>query len=144
VQSVDSARLAARLGRFAEAQGKTLPIYLECNVSGEASKTGFAAARYFEDEAQARALRSDIKTILGLAHLKVQGLMTLAPLADAPEQARPIFRSLRRLQQDLAARFPQADWAGLSMGMTDDFEVAIEEGATCIRVGRAIFGARQL
>jgi uncharacterized pyridoxal phosphate-containing UPF0001 family protein len=68
--------------------------------------------------------------------------MTIAPMVTAPEQARPAFRCLRRLQASLAARYPQADWRGLSMGMTDDFEVAIEEGATIIRVGRAIFGER--
>jgi uncharacterized pyridoxal phosphate-containing UPF0001 family protein len=68
--------------------------------------------------------------------------MTIAPWGADPEQARPTFRAARRLRDELARRFPQADWSALSMGMTDDFEVAIEEGATIVRVGRAIFGAR--
>ena len=141
--SVDSARLAERLNRAAADHGKTLPVYIECNVSGEASKSGLAAAQALDDPAQAEALAAEIEPMLALPNLRVLGLMTIAPVVPAPEQARPVFQRLRRLRDHLAGRFPQAGWAGLSMGMTDDFEAAIEEGATCIRVGRAIFGERR-
>jgi uncharacterized pyridoxal phosphate-containing UPF0001 family protein len=75
--------------------------------------------------------------------VRVEGLMTVAPIAADAEDARPVFRALRQLRDELAARFPQAGWRHLSMGMTDDFEVAIQEGATMVRIGRAIFGERQ-
>lgn len=143
VHSVDSGRLAERLSRLAGEMGRVLPVYLECNVSGEASKEGLVADRVDEDATQAKALEAEIERILAQPNLRPMGLMTMAPLAQTPEEARPVFQRLRRLSERLAARFPQADWAGLSMGMTDDFEVAIEEGATCVRIGRAIFGARQ-
>jgi hypothetical protein len=74
-----------------------------------------------------------------LSHLQVQGLMTMAPIVPNPEFARPVFVRLRRLRDELAAAFPAVDWHHLSMGMTDDFEVAVEEGATLVRIGRAIF-----
>jgi PLP dependent protein len=141
--SVDSAHLAQRLSRAAGEHGRTLPVFIECNVSGEASKSGLAADRVLDDPAQAEALRAEIEPMLALPHIQIRGLMTIAPLVEAPEQARPVFQQLRRLRDYLAGLYPQADWAGLSMGMTDDFEVAIEEGATCIRVGRAIFGERR-
>jgi len=73
-------------------------------------------------------------------HLRVEGLMTMAPIVPDPEQARPVFRALRELREALRDRAPFSSWAELSMGMTDDFEVAIEEGATMVRIGRAIFG----
>jgi pyridoxal phosphate enzyme (YggS family) len=142
VHSVDSARLAERLSRFAGERGNALPVYLECNVSGEASKGGLEAGRFETDTEQAAALEAEIEPLLALPNLSVRGLMTMAPIVEAPEQARPVFHRLRRLRDHLARRFPQTDWTGLSMGMTDDFEVAIEEGATCVRIGRAIFGER--
>jgi len=81
--------------------------------------------------------------VLALPGLRVRGLMTMAPIVDDPEVARPVFMALRRLRDALREDFPQADWSELSMGMTDDFPVAIEEGATLVRIGRAIFGARR-
>jgi len=119
-----------------------LPVLIQVNVSGEASKEGFALAGW---EARPRILDTflaEVEALLALPHLRVRGLMTIAPWGADPEASRPTFRSARRLREVLARRFPQADWAALSMGMTDDFEVAIEEGATLLRVGRAIFGAR--
>jgi len=83
-----------------------------------------------------------VARILDLPGLRVSGLMTVAPMASDPETVRPVFRRLQALRDFLAERFPRASWAHLSMGMTDDFEVAIEEGATMIRLGRAIFGER--
>jgi uncharacterized pyridoxal phosphate-containing UPF0001 family protein len=87
-----------------------------------------------------------VETILNLPGVRVQGLMTVAPLVADPNQARPVFRALRELRDELAVRFPQTReaWPHLSMGMTDDFDIALEEGATMVRIGRAIFGAREV
>ena len=128
VHSVDSVKLAQRLSRFATAE--KLPILLEVNVSGEASKYGF----------RPEELLAAVETIAALPGLALQGLMTMAPIAADPEEVRPVFAALRALKDELARRYPTLDWRHLSMGMTDDFEVAIEEGATMVRVGRAIFG----
>ena len=139
IHSLDGVKLAHRLNRLAADQTQPLPVLLECNVSGETAKYGFAADRWTADDAARAALLADVEEILTLPHLQVQGLMTMAPIVADPEQARPVFVRLRILRDALAAAFPQLDWHHLSMGMTDDFEVAIEEGATIIRVGRAIF-----
>jgi pyridoxal phosphate enzyme (YggS family) len=155
VHSVDSIKLAGRLsralqirsgdfsrqtrdaaevpqGNAATAAVGRLPVLLEVNVSGEPSKYGF----------RPEELPGAVEAIAALPGLYLQGLMTMAPIAANPEDARPVFAGLRRFRDDLARRYPQVDWRHLSMGMTDDFEVAIEEGATMIRVGRAIFGER--
>ena len=132
VHSVDSVKLAQRLSRFA---AQPLPILLEVNVSGEGSKYGFDGAR--RDE-----LFSAIEVIAPLPNLQLDGLMTMAPMVDDPEQARPVFRALRELRDEIEARYLTIKLPHLSMGMTDDFEVAIEEGATLVRIGRAIFGER--
>jgi pyridoxal phosphate enzyme (YggS family) len=141
LQSVDSLHLAEALDRRAQAVGRRLPVLLEVNVSGETSKSGFAVAGT-GPAAPGEALLSAVERLLALPHLDVQGLMTIAPLISDPEQARPYFRALRELRDELQRRFPQVAWRHLSMGMTDDFEVAIEEGATMVRLGRAIFGER--
>ncbi len=132
VHSVDRVKLARRLNRFAGEAGRRLPILLEVNVSGEATKYGFSPD---EIEPAVEAMRA-------FEHLRIQGLMTMAPIVTDPEDARPVFVALRELRDRLATRFPDLDWHHLSMGMTDDFEVAIEEGATIVRIGRAIFGER--
>ena len=139
VHSVDSVRLATRLDRFAGELGKHLPVLLELNVSGEASKYGFPAW----DEASFQAFLAQARTLEKLTHLRVRGLMTMAPIVSDPEETRPVFRRLRELRDRLVEELPFTDWAELSMGMTDDFEVAIEEGATMVRLGRAIFGPRE-
>jgi pyridoxal phosphate enzyme (YggS family) len=141
IQSVDSLHLAEALDRRAQAAGRRLPVLLEVNVSGETSKSGFTVAGTMQT-LQREALLPAVERLLALPHLDVQGLMTLAPLVSDPEQARPYFRALRQLRDELQQRFPQTNWRHLSMGMTDDFEVAIEEGATMVRLGRAIFGER--
>ena len=133
VHSVDSMKLAQRLARFA---AKPLPILLEVNVSGEESKYGFDGARRAE-------LFDAVETISQLPPLRLDGLMTMAPIVENPEEARPVFRALRELRDEIAVRYPALALPHLSMGMTDDFEVAIEEGATLVRVGRAIFGERE-
>jgi PLP dependent protein len=134
VHSVDSVKLVQRLARFAM---RSLPILLEVNVSGEESKYGFDGARRAE-------LFDAIEAIRQLPQLRLDGLMTMAPLVEKPEEARPVFRALRELRDEIAANYPAFTLPHLSMGMTDDFEVAIEEGATLVRVGRAIFGERSI
>ena len=128
--SVDSVKLAGRLSRICQAAGRELSILLEVNVAGEASKYGLSPAE----------LPAAVEAISALPGLHVCGLMTMAPIVPEPESVRPVFAGLRHLRDDMAHRFPALDWHHLSMGMTDDFEVAIEEGATMVRIGRAIFG----
>ena len=132
VESVDNLHLAQTLERHASKQGVTLPVLLQVNVSGEASKEGMAAAEAPEIARQ----------VVALPHLRVEGLMTIAPIAQNPEETRPVFRQLRLLRDHLRNEIPQCEWRHLSMGMTDDYRVAIEEGATIVRIGRAIFGER--
>lgn len=142
VHSVDSLRLAEALQRYAAEAGRRLPVLLQVNVSGEASKEGFALTGGVANRAGLDALLSEVERIVALPALELRGLMTVAPIVAHPEQARPTFRALRELGEELARRFPAAHWGELSMGMTDDFEAAIAEGATIVRVGRAIFGPR--
>ncbi len=123
IHSVDSIKLAEILSRRVE---KSLPVLLEVNVSGEATKGGFSVG----ETAMA------VEEIRRLPNLKVMGLMTIAPLVADLEEVRPVFRKLRELRDFLGLEH-------LSMGMTDDFEVAVEEGATMLRIGRAIFGERR-
>lgn len=132
LHSVDSVRLAQRLQRFCEERGRDLPILLEVNLSGEETKYGFRP----EEVALA------VPEIAACTRLRIQGLMTIAPLVTDPEEARPCFRALRALRDALATQYPDLDWHHLSMGMTGDFEVAVEEGATLVRIGQAIFGPR--
>jgi len=138
VHSVDSVALARRLSRFAVEAGKTIQVLLECNLSGEATKSGWSAA----DPSAWESLWPLWREILPLPGLSVVGLMTMAPYSDDPETSRPIFRSLKRLQAAARKFVPGSDWTELSMGMSDDFEPAVEEGATMVRIGRAVFGAR--
>ncbi len=135
VQSVDSVKLAETLDRHAAALGRRLPILLQVNVARDPHKFGFAPEPHAE-------FLSQVTRILKLPSLRVQGLMTIGPLVPDAEEARPFFRGLRELRDELARRFPEAEWHELSMGMTDDFAVAIAEGATIVRIGRAIFGER--
>jgi pyridoxal phosphate enzyme (YggS family) len=122
IQSVDSIKLAEVLSQRTP---KTLPILLEVNIAGEDSKSGFSI----------NEVAPALEATSSLPRLAIKGLMTIAPLVDDPEEVRPVFRKLRSLRDSLGLEY-------LSMGMTDDFEVAIEEGATMVRIGRAIFGER--
>ncbi len=142
VHSVDRLKVAQRLSRDALAAGRLLEVLLEVNISGEATKYGFDLVSWPQDALRAGAFFADVEVMLALPGLQVQGLMTMAPLSDDPEASRPIFRQLRRLRDALRQRFPHIQWPHLSMGMTADFEVAVEEGATMVRVGTAIFGPR--
>ena len=135
VDSIDSAKLALRLNDATEKLGKTLDILIEINVGGEQAKSGIAPG---DPE-----LESILTRALDWPHLRIRGLMTVPPYTEDPEGARPYFRKLRELRDRLAARqLPSVKLDVLSMGMSHDFEVAIEEGSTCVRIGTAIFGTR--
>jgi PLP dependent protein len=137
VDSVDSVRLAQRLEAAARQMGKVLPVLIEINVGGEESKSGIA-----EDSPELEALLQEAQK---WGHVQVHGLMTIPPYTDDPEGARPYFRRLRNLRDHIhARRLPGVCMDVLSMGMSHDFEVAVEEGSTCVRVGTAIFGGRPL
>ena len=134
---MDSLRLAEKLSAAAEKESKKLAVLIEINVGGEAAKSGVDPASAELDEILEAAPR--------LIHLAISGLMTIPPFSDDPQQARPYFRRLRELRDQIAARRLSAVSTDvLSMGMSHDFEVAIEEGSTCVRVGTAIFGERRI
>ncbi|WKZ37909.1 MAG: YggS family pyridoxal phosphate-dependent enzyme [Anaerolineales bacterium] len=139
LHSLDSLKLASRLDRFCREAGRTLPVLLEFNVGGEDSKGGWSAW----DEAGWQELADELSAVIALPNLKVRGLMAMPPLGATPEFSRPYFQKLRRLQDYLAAQFPQADISELSMGTSFDYETAVEEGATFVRVGTAIVGPRE-
>ncbi|MEO8610804.1 MAG: YggS family pyridoxal phosphate-dependent enzyme [Chloroflexota bacterium] len=143
VHSVDTLKLAAKLSAAVLDVGKKLAILLEVNVSGEESKYGFQASAWHENAAVRAALWEEMGQMLKLPGLRVRGLMTMAPIAEDMEQTRPVFSSLAQLRAALVNDFA-VDLPDLSMGMTDDYPVAVEEGATLVRVGRAIFGEREM
>jgi pyridoxal phosphate enzyme (YggS family) len=136
VDSVDSLKLSEKLDAAARALGKKLEVLIEINVGGEAAKSGVAPDSPALEELLINAPRFEA--------LLFRGLMTVPPFTDDPESARPYFRKLRKLREVIAARkLPAVAMDKLSMGMSHDFEVAIEEGSTCVRVGIAIFGERR-
>jgi pyridoxal phosphate enzyme (YggS family) len=139
LHSLDSLKLAQRLDRFSAERNHLLPVLLEFNVGGEESKSGWDAS----DESQWNALLPEVASLLDLPHLRVHGLMTMPPLETDPQDARRFFMRLRSLRDYLASQFPKADWHELSMGTSADYTVAVEEGATLVRVGTAIVGARK-
>src|SRR5437899_5137927 len=135
VDSLDSVRMAEKLNASAGSAGKTLSVLIEINVGGEKAKSGVALN---SDE-----LEQILRGAPRWGNLKINGLMTIPPNTEDPEGSRPYFRQLRQIRDSIAVRDrPQIGMAVLSMGMSHDFEVAIEEGATCVRVGTAIFGER--
>jgi hypothetical protein len=136
VDSVDSVKLAERLDSAARASSKKLQVLIEINVGGEAAKTGIAP--------DSPDLEDLLKAAPRLEALNFRGLMTVPPFTEDPEGARPYFRKLRTLRDQIASRnLPAITLEVLSMGMSHDFAVAIEEGSTCIRIGTAIFGDRE-
>jgi pyridoxal phosphate enzyme (YggS family) len=135
VDTVDSIRVAQRLNDAAGKIAKTLPVLVEIKTSEEATKSGV--------EAGSAALAELLDRIESFEHLRPAGLMTVPPYADDREAVRLYFRRLRELRETLAQRYPRLDLHELSMGMSHDFQVAIEEGSTCVRIGTAIFGARE-
>ena len=142
IHSVDTFKLAEMLNKRGASAAATTSILLECNVSGEASKAGFDLADWAREPAKFEAFAQAITGILALSHIKLRGLMTMAPIVDQATDARPVFASLRSLREALRERFPKVNLDHLSMGMSDDFEAAIAEGSTLVRIGRAIFGGR--
>jgi pyridoxal phosphate enzyme (YggS family) len=140
LHSLDSSHLAEKMDRLMAEGGGKMPALLEFNVGGEESKSGWPAW----DETGWGELLPEISTILALEHLQITGLMTMPPLSEDTKEARPYFKKLCKLKDYLSASFPGAKFTELSMGTSADFEIAIEEGATMIRVGQAILGARPL
>jgi len=135
IDTVDSLRLAERLNEAAAKSRRALPVFIEVKLSGEAAKTGFDPA--------GRELQELLERTPDLSNLNVRGLMTVPPFDDNPETARNCFRRLRELRDELARRRPKLDFTELSMGMSGDFEIAIEEGSTLVRIGTALFGVRE-
>jgi len=135
IDAIDSVKLAERLNAAAEKLGKVLPVLIEINVGGEEAKSGL--------EMGSGELGKILIAAEDWKNLSLRGLMTIPPYTDDPEGARPYFRQLREIRDKIAARhLPWVSMDVLSMGMSHDFEVAIEEGSTCVRVGTAIFGNR--
>jgi len=133
IQSVDRPKIARVLERELAARGRAVPALVEVNVGGEESKHGVRPER----------LAEAIRPFADSEHLRIVGLMVIPPPGDAPEDSRPWFRRTRDLRDELGARPEWSGWPGLlSMGMSDDYEVAVEEGATHVRVGSALFGPR--
>ena len=134
IHSVDSLRLAETISREAEKKGVTVPILIEVNIAGEETKFGLSSKE---------EVISLTEQIAALPNLSVKGLMTVAPPAKDPEENRPFFREIRQLSVDITNKnIDNVSMEILSMGMTNDYTVAIEEGATMVRVGTGIFGAR--
>jgi hypothetical protein len=134
IHSVDRLELAAELDRRARTAGRVIPILIEVNVSGEESKSGIPL----------NSALDLIRLAAPLENLSIRGLMTMPPWFDDPEESRPYFRALRELRDRIAGEaIPRVEMRELSMGMTDDYVVAIEEGATIVRIGRGIFGERK-
>lgn len=139
LHSLDSLKLAQRLDRFAAEANRILPVLLEFNVGGEESKGGWDAS----DESAWGALHPDVQAIVELPNLRLCGLMTMPPLGIDPEESRRFFQRLRQLRDAIATDFPHVDWRELSMGTSADYRVAVEEGATLVRVGTGIVGLRR-
>jgi pyridoxal phosphate enzyme (YggS family) len=135
-------RLSRRLVEVSPQQAKSLPVFLEVNISGEASKAGIDCRNWEEDSSQRETLQQIALEVAELPGLSPSGLMTMAPWQVSDGVIREVFQRTRSLSEWLQEALPQAKWSNLSMGMTDDFEIAIEEGATHVRVGRALFGSR--
>jgi pyridoxal phosphate enzyme (YggS family) len=127
IHSVDSLRLGKELHKEAERIGKQLPVLLQVNVAGEEQKHGF----------EPNAVEAALEVLCGYENLQIEGIMTMAPFVQSAEETRPVFAGLRELRDGLIEKYPGLKH--LSMGMTQDFEIAIEEGATMVRVGSALF-----
>ncbi len=138
VHSLDSVKLAERLSRFAIMLDKTLPVWMEFNVSGEASKSGWD----IKNKENWDNILPDIEKILSLPKINILGMMTVPPYSKDPETSRPHYQRLREFQEYVIDHFQLTGLTELSMGMSSDFEVAIQEGSTCVRIGQAILGPR--
>lgn len=141
VHSVDSLKLARKLSGYALDHDEPLNVLIQINVSGEDTKSGLEAYGWQTDSTVRQQILAEMRELMALEGLSVQGLMTMAPFVDDEAIIRPVFSGLRELR-DMLSEELSVSLPHLSMGMTDDFPIAIEEGATMIRVGRAIFGER--
>ena len=137
VDSIDSLRLAQKLNSAAQQAGKKVGVLIEINVGREAAKTGVGP--------ESQDLEEILQAVPSLVFLEIRGLMTIPPLTGDPREARPYFRRLRELRERIGARrLEGVSMEVLSMGMSHDFEIAIEEGSTCVRLGTVIFGERKM
>jgi pyridoxal phosphate enzyme (YggS family) len=139
LHSLDGLKLATRLDRFCAQAGRILPVLLEFNVGGEESKFGWQA----DDESRWSALLAQVSAVIALPNVQVRGLMTMPPLGSTADSSRPFFQKLKRLQAYFSSQFPQTNFSELSMGTSGDYQTAVQEGATLVRIGTAIVGARQ-
>lgn len=133
IHSLDSVHLAKEIEKVAGRLNQMVEVLIEVNTSGEASKFGF----------KPQELEDAVGEMTRFAHLKIKGLMTISPLTQDEFQIRASFTALRDIQKKMKMCYPDLDWHELSMGMSDDYRIAIEEGATILRIGRAVFGERQ-
>ena len=138
IHSLDSIKLAEKLNSLASESGKVIPVLLEINLGGEETKSGWRIST--EDDLE--GIVREFNQIKSLQNLCIRGLMTMPPMFDDPEHTRPYFRRLHNLSSILKRRLPDVDWIDLSMGTSADFEIAVEEGATLVRIGQAILGPR--
>ncbi len=136
--SVDSLKLAQRLDRFAAERGTKLPVWLEFNVGGEESKSGWDITQ----KVNWKSILAGLETIFSLTSLTFLGVMTVPPYTVNPEASRPYYQMLKEFQHTIIQELKITNFSGLSMGMSSDFEVAIQEGSTCVRIGQAILGPR--
>jgi pyridoxal phosphate enzyme (YggS family) len=138
LHSLDSLKLAEKLSRYLVELNRTLPVWLEFNISGEESKSGWNIWKenYWDE------ILPDIEKILALPRLKLLGVMAIPPYSADPEGSRPYFRKLRKFQEFIINHYQLNDFRELSIGMSGDFEIAVQEGSTCVRIGQAIFGPR--
>lgn len=138
VHSVESVKTATALNKYAGLYERVLPLYLEFNVSGEETKHGWDAW----NESLWKVLLPDLNKVIDMQNICIKGIMTMAPYSSDPQSARPYFKRLRKLRDFLSREIPNSNLDDLSMGMSGDFETAIEEGATVLRIGSALVGAR--
>lgn len=141
IDTVDSRRLADEIEKRAAQVDRTVPIFLEIDYTDDAERGGFRLG-VDPDQTKLDAFLNDVEGIVSLPHVRIDGLMTIAPMTEDPEDARPAFRRLRELRDAITQRLPDTKIPNLSMGMTHDYQIAIQEGATIVRLGTAIFGAR--
>ncbi len=141
--ALDRIKIANRLSKTLVDLGRELPVLIEVNLSGEASKSGFKAENWEQDATQREALRTVLQTAADLPGIRPVGLMTMAPWGAPEDEIRRVFARCRELKNWLSEAQPDVALTELSMGMTNDFELGIEEGATLVRIGRALFGERQ-
>ena len=139
IHSADSVKLVGELETRAAAVGREIPCLLEINTSGEANKYGIAGGQGPDGPDESAGVLAVAQALAAAPHLRAEGLMTMAPFGAPPADVRRCFRALRRWREFLQQRLPDSRWHHLSMGMSDDYEIAVEEGATIVRIGRGIF-----